>query len=340
MAGSFTGLTAAQIANQLANRPLLMATHLGDQSSSLVSVWWDANGDLSTFSDDSDPLYPIRRATDRDGSTTYVTKPATSRTPQYMAWDFGASGCSAFDSIVIVGHDFTNASNTANNPGVDVLQTAVSFQCSDTATFPSNATYELQGWSPPTPAQSYVLPLTTKRLVSFKLYARLMETGSVVANGPISISGYRYFRLRLNYSAGYIPKVSEVWFGSRCQLTQYPLYDWDPDHYVSKADDFRTRSGRVRRYTYNYGARNTRMRLNPHITADVDALKTFFALTEYGTKPFIFVPEPKQVDNTTIPYDARIVMMDRPELGFPHVGVNERRPELLFHELPPFTARD
>lgn len=314
MAFSGTSLSAAVLAAKDADKPLFVGNNVLRNYNARPQ--WRTGGSLASGSDITDPSYPTWLGYDGKGaSRTAPTLTGGSAAYSYLC-DLveGTAEEYTFDTCVVWNHNFHELNGTVT----------VRLEIADDNSFSSNLT-TLATWT--------FTGLTTQRgrIVEFNL------------NNNRRYSSARYVRLRLTTNAGggftTAPAFGELWLGRRRQLGYYPNLPFEAKRLRSDVSDFKPKSGARIRYTLNEGQRVFSLVMstggaNTSIDTE-DELRGFWRDCRYGSRSFIFVPQPD-----TDGEDACVCLDDEADLGIPLLGPYEREGAFNFSEIAPFRQRE
>jgi len=278
-------LSAADIASAAADRPILLGRNW---VRGINDLDWRTTGRFDTGSDAPDAAGPTSYAyDDHDHRQTY---PASAQTIWYLLIDLGDTDPGIVDTVVILNHNLGTLTN---------VQTDI--QIADNNAFNSNLiTVATQ------------TPTTDKRLV----FPALFDTGSVARR----YSDVRWMRIKFGAGGGVVPRVGEVIIGRRRQLKHKPLLPLEKLGYRGSQQRSEAGSGASTSYSFYKGRRKISHTYPAHEDAYKSDLEAFFVSdTDYGTLPFIMIPDP-----ATAPTDAIWCDFDSPDLIDPLVGYTEQ----------------
>lgn len=274
-----------------ADRPMLGSNAI--KTTPTASRWTASALGVEDIADASlvDTAYPTSNAW--DGKTHLDTQPSTAGTTRTLIYDFGATGLT-FDFAAIIGHNFFTLSATAT------------LAISDLPDFDTGAgasrRIALAAWT----------PANNNRIIDLQLGTN--------NNGNNRYSGVRYVALQVTGSSGK-PAVGELILGRRRQLFGLPMQPFDTSSSFATTEDFVARSGARTRYLYNKGGRRLEGVLQGHTSTYTGNVGSWFADTDYGHRPFIWIPNPG-----TAPSTFMMMYLDESSMMHPYVdGPNERR---------------
>lgn len=217
-----------------------------------------------------------------------------------------------FDSVVILGHDFSAAAAT----------TAVAVQIADDNAFTTNLQTIAQ-WS-----SSPWLGGATRRLVDVTLGGGL-HVGVVV--------GARYSNvrwLRVQFTTTSEPSIGEIFLGQRYCLPHRPNSPLDELALDAEYDTAESEAG-VASTVKRFGGRlNITPTFQPDSQTYEDIFRDAFADMTYGTESFVYIPNPST--NVRAAHLCRI----EPKLGVVPVGPYERNVKIQIIEQAPFVSRE
>lgn len=299
MAYSFADLSATEIADAAADKPLLLGESViaAAKADGAFAAEWSAAGSFAG-ADITATGYPVARAYDRAWNTW--TKPNAAATTHYLLFDLGAT-VAAFDHCIIGGHNFGTIGGLT-----------VSLEIANASTFATDL-IELASWSPGS---------SNKRLVDLSL-------GHGVDAAPNVYSSVRYLRIKTT-GGSHTPQIGEIILGRRRQVTNRPRLPYDPISADSEVADFESRSGITTRYTLNRGRVVLSPQFSTSATADRTPFTSWWADCAQGTKPFVYIEEPQ-----TTPGAARL-MLTQPSFRMPAKTYNFRTIDLSMSEIGPF----
>lgn len=299
MAYSRTEWSAAKIALHNADKPAAWGeNHVRSLTSSTLQ-WRTGTATWAAGSDGTATLGPVDFLA--DGFTDQRSYPNASADPWTLLFDFGAAGVD-FDSIAILYHNYSS-----------IAGMVVTVDIADSTNFVTNV-QTIATWTPGT---------STKRLVALEL-----DHG-----GGTSIFEYttvRYMRIVQNPTAGAVPRIGEVFVGSRKQLKHNPSIPWDERARSSAWEENVTYGGRKNRVVHHRGRRRLAAALKPAEAPYIDDLWDLYKTdTQHGTQPFLWIDKPN-----TDPQGAALMMMDA-DFDYPRGGPNHRDLTLLAEEQGP-----
>lgn len=297
MAGSKAALTADEISLAAADKPMILARNYMTDSG--TSAKWTSDGNDGS-ADDSATGFETKYV--KDNFDHKLSKPTTARTTQYLNINFGAGFASDVDAIVIMNHNL----GTISGVGVTV-------KVADDAAFSSGLKTIYT-----------VTPTTNKRIVAISL----LEGGDPSAQ---RFTAYRYMRVEFNKGSTITPSIGEILVIRRRQLKHKPNVPYDPSAMISDVSVFKSATKAMAAYVRSKGQRRLSAMINPHETAYItDVLTWFNTDTDYGTKPFLWLEDP-----TTSPSDAVWYRLNDASLAFPGVGFTEREVQIVAEEMGP-----
>lgn len=325
MAWAHTDVTATDVANRAADKPLWCAANTLAWTSlhAGFSVTWvepTAGADVSTAT------YPTKRIYDLYGHAP--SKPDHAIDDYFDIYIDAGTTFHAFDMLAFVGHNFGLCGAAADGYAARVLVTL-----SDVANFASG--YVIASWLEAAAAPSQLCG--DWRLVEPVLYSTAFGGAAEPdGSGPYQWSGGRYMKVTIGSTAPHdltaLPYLSELWLGDRTQLLWHPDYPWDPRRRVSTVADAVSLSGVRTRYAYSKAGRVIEWEYVTDDTTEQASIATAWEYCEHGTAPSLLLPEP-----TTKPLDALIVVPNPPELIMPwEGGPYERHWRTQWTECAPF----
>jgi len=351
MAVSKATIAAGQYSALNADKPFFVCNnvigtaHASDPASLAGSatphVQWRENGDWQAGDDDTDSSYLTSNL--YDGHLHRASKPTTyaarSTHNLIMNIEEGTTDLYKIDTLVILGHNFDDIGANSTNP---ILQLTIS----DSSDFSTTTGSQLLGTYLGNPGFSAQLN-TGKRICVFDL------TGSTTSGDYDQWTNARYIKLKISSNANFAvaPEIGELILGKRIQLSyksNHPYSDDDTDSLVS---EFVSETGHRSSYVKRKGQAvfNLRHRAtNSSATYTIDdeqQWKDFNTLTDYGTKPFLFVPNPDSTEITGSPddqgtSDAYWVRRSSPAFRLPYNTLNIRDMSMELLEIPPFVSSE
>ena len=311
MAWSNTFLSSQEISDKAANRPILLAKNALTTTGG--SLEWNKNTGVFSETEYPDPLYPSNRALDG-----YAHLPAKPLQAAVNVWYLlmRADTSIAFDSMVILGHNFGDCAAAGVN---------VSLQIADDAAFSSN-----------------LETLTASNVTTNRRHVALsLDHDGSVSLADITITqkrytGVAYVRLRLasvnfsNFSSA--PQIGEVILAKRWQLYQKPDEPWDDLQFRSSVSDAESKSGVITRYVRHAGRRVLSAGFTFATETHAAQLRNAYIEAAYGTKPIVWIDNPA----STYPTQAALYGYLQPDLSIPYQGPYERTAQVEFTEVAPF----
>jgi len=208
MAWSSAALTAAEIADAAADKPLIAVQAIPNAPT--VERWTKTGTTAGT--DYALSTHPTKRAHDGQGGLVTKTDGELSAT-WYLTYDLAAAGVE-FDCAFLIGHNL-------NTLGVTDLELSIA----DAADFATN----LQT------IHDFGAPASGNRLAALSLF----HTGAAA----LRYSAVRYARLKIVGPGNITPEIGELILGRRRQLPRNPDMPWSPYGLANAYDLVRTDGG-------------------------------------------------------------------------------------------------
>ena len=117
MAINITSMTAAENTAHAANKPLFLATNNSDKITKATSGWFDSNTGSTDDTNETVVSNARVRAYDRIGGLTVASD--TARTSPVFR--LSISSTITFDTVVILGHNFGNVTNSGSSITASIL---------------------------------------------------------------------------------------------------------------------------------------------------------------------------------------------------------------------------
>ena len=295
-----------------ADKPMMVATNNSDKITKASSGWFDS---ASGGTDDTDETVVSNarvRAYDRIGALTVASD--TARTSPAFRLAFGSDV--TFDTVVIMGHNFGDVTNSGSDIIVDLVANgaAVTKTISDTITIASG---------------------DNSRLVFTFLY----DTSGAKPSYPQRVTlgtSNRKLNIRLQNVSGSTstkPAIGEVWVGQRRQLMHNPNLPFDDKSETGLVSDFASKSGLTQRYTYHRGKALRTINKSVTDSNELAAIEAAFDDSDDFTKPIVWIENPSQSSP-----DAYLMLAESPTLSLPLQGPIERVFGTSLIEQPPFKS--
>ena len=266
---------------------------------------------------------------ERDSSTSYKSHALIFRIPENTSTN-------PIDSLVIGAHNFSEINNgDSSNPLMVTVHVA------DNYTFAgvTGSVYQIAQFNITDSFQS------TKRIVDLRLGA-----GDFA---ELQYYGVKYIQVVISQGGGFIapPQIGELFLGPRRQLSRYPTQEsFELDETENAVGVFNSKAGVKRFYRISSGREIIRPNFTPggdpdlgttdlYTLDDLSTLESFWADTDYGAKPFFFIPKPLSPS-----YSAPTTyFMYSEKLEFPAImqgGLTDRSVEFEFRELSPYVSSE
>ena len=228
-------------------------------------------------------------------------------------YNFYFSTSISFDTLCITGHNL-------NSLGA----ISVSLEIADSNTFGSNlkeiAKYTVSG-------------STDNRILITNLNSAGGSNTYSSSGTAQRYSSVAYARLKIIHAtANDVPKIGEIFLGTRYQLQRNPDVPWNNKNEFSSVTDFTALTGIVKRYVAYRGQAIRSFRASIAASAEITVIDDWFNDINEGTKPFLYIETPSSAA------DARIMILDDAALRFPLVGPSERVLEFSMTEQPPYLS--
>jgi hypothetical protein len=295
-----------------ADKPMMVATNNSDKITKASSGWFDAYNGATDDTDETVVSNARVRAYDRIGALTVASD--TARTSPAFRLAFGSDV--TFDTVVIMGHNFGDVTNSGSDITVDLVANgaAVTKTISDTITIASGDNsrlvftflYDTSGAKPSYPQR--VTLGTSNR----KLNVRLQNV-----DGTTTIK----------------PAIGEVWVGQRRQLMHNPNLPFDDKSETGLVSDFASKSGLTQRYTYHRGKALRTINKSVTDSNELAAIEAAFDDSDDFTKPIVWIENPSNASP-----DAYLMLAESPTLSLPLQGPIERVFGTSLIEQPPFKS--
>ena len=295
-----------------ADKPMMVATNNSDKITKASSGWFDS---ASGGTDDTDETVVSNarvRAYDRIGALTVASD--TARTSPAFRLAFGSDV--TFDTVVIMGHNFGDVTNSGSDITVDLVANgaAVTKTISDTITVASGDNsrlvftflYDTSGAKPSYPQR--VTLGTSNR----KLNVRLQNVDGTTSTKPA---------------------IGEVWVGQRRQLMHNPNLPFDDKSETGLVSDFASKSGLTQRYTSHRGKALRTISKSVTDSNELAAIEAAFDDSDDFTKPIVWIENPSNASP-----DAYLMLAESPTLSLPLQGPIERVFGTSLIEQPPFKS--
>lgn len=295
-----------------ADKPMMVATNNSDKITKASSGWFDAYNGATDDTDESVISNARVRAYDRIGALTVASD--TARTSPAFRFAFGSDV--TFDTVVIMGHNFGDVTNSGSDITVDLVATgaATTTTISDTITVASG---------------------DNSRLVFTFLY----DTSGAKPSYPQRVTlgtSNRKLNIRLQNVSGSTstkPAIGEVWVGQRRQLMHNPNLPFDDKSETGLVSDFASKSGLTQRYTSHRGKALRTISKSVTDSNELAAIEAAFDDSDDFTKPIVWIENPSNASP-----DAYLMLAESPTLSLPLQGPIERVFGMSLIEQPPFKS--
>jgi hypothetical protein len=295
-----------------ADKPMMVATNNSDKITKASSGWFDAYNGATDDTDESVISNARVRAYDRIGALTVASD--TARTSPAFRFAFGSDV--TFDTVVIMGHNFGDVTNSGSDITVDLVATgaATTTTISDTITVASG---------------------DNSRLVFTFLY----DTSGAKPSHPQRVTlgtSNRKLNIRLQNVSGSTstkPAIGEVWVGQRRQLMHNPNLPFDDKSETGLVSDFASKSGLTQRYTSHRGKALRTISKSVTDSNELAAIEAAFDDSDDFTKPIVWIENPSNASP-----DAYLMLAESPTLSLPLQGPIERVFGTSLIEQPPFKS--
>jgi hypothetical protein len=295
-----------------ADKPMMVATNNSDKITKASSGWFDAYNGATDDTDETVVSNARVRAYDRIGALTVASD--TARTSPAFRFAFGSDV--TFDTVVIMGHNFGDVTNSGSDITVDLIATgaATTSTISDAITVASG---------------------DNSRLVFTFLY----DTSGAKPSHPQRVTlgtSNRKLNIRLQNVSGSTstkPAIGEVWVGQRRQLMHNPNLPFDDKSETGLVSDFASKSGLTQRYTYHRGKALRTINKSVTDSNELAAIEAAFDDSDDFTKPIVWIENPSQSSP-----DAYLMLAESPTLSLPLQGPIERVFGTSLIEQPPFKS--
>jgi hypothetical protein len=295
-----------------ADKPMMVATNNSDKITKATSGWFDSATGSTDDTDETVVSNARVRAYDRIGALTVASD--TARTSPAFRFAFGSDV--TFDTVVIMGHNFGDVTNSGSSITVDLVATgaAVTKTISETITVASG---------------------DNSRLVFTFLY----DTSGAKPSHPQRVTlgtSNRKLNIRLQNVSGSTstkPAIGEVWVGQRRQLMHNPNLPFDDKNETGLVSDFASKSGLTQRYTYHRGKALRTINKSVTDSNELAAIEAAFDDSDDFTKPIVWIENPSNASP-----DAYLMLAESPTLSLPLQGPIERVFGTSLIEQPPFKS--
>jgi hypothetical protein len=295
-----------------ADKPMMVATNNSDKITKASSGWFDAYNGATDDTDETVVSNARVRAYDRIGALTVASD--TARTSPAFRLAFGSDV--TFDTVVIMGHNFGDVTNSGSDITVDLIATgaATTSTISDAITVASG---------------------DNSRLVFTFLYNTSGAKPSYPQRVTLGTSN-RKLNIRLQNVSGSTstkPAIGEIWVGQRRQLMHNPNLPFDDKSETGLVSDFASKSGLTQRYTYHRGKALRTINKSVTDSNELAAIEAAFDDSDDFTKPIVWIENPSQSSP-----DAYLMLAESPTLSLPLQGPIERVFGTSLIEQPPFKS--
>ena len=295
-----------------ADKPMMVATNNSDKITKASSGWFDAYNGATDDTDETVVSNARVRAYDRIGALTVASD--TARTSPAFRLAFGSDV--TFDTVVIMGHNFGDVTNSGSDITVDLIATgaATTSTISDAITVASG---------------------DNSRLVFTFLYNTSGAKPSYPQRVTLGTSN-RKLNIRLQNVSGSTstkPAIGEIWVGQRRQLMHNPNLPFDDKSETGLVSDFASKSGLTQRYTYHRGKALRTINKSVTDSNELTAIEAAFDDSDDFTKPIVWIENPSQSSP-----DAYLMLAESPTLSLPLQGPIERVFGTSLIEQPPFKS--
>ena len=315
MTVSFADLAAYEQSAYDADKPMILASNNSDAITKSTSGWFTSTSGSTNDTEETAIPNARVRAYDRIGALTVSSKMTSSPTSPVFRYTFGSTV--TFDTVVIMGHNFGDVTNSGSDITVDLLASG---------SFMSNVVI------------SEAKTITTgdnSRLVFTFLYQTSGTKPSHPQRVSLNTSG-RKFHVRLqnvNGSTTVKPAIGEIWIGQRAQLQHNPNLPFDNKAETGLVADFASKSGLTQRYTFNRGRALRNIAKSVTDSDELAAIERAFDESDDFTKPIIWIENPSNASP-----DAYLMLADTPTLSLALQGPTERIFETSLTEQPPYKS--
>ena len=295
-----------------ADKPMMVATNNSDKITKASSGWFDAYNGATDDTDETVVSNARVRAYDRIGALTVASD--TARTSPAFRLAFGSDV--TFDTVVIMGHNFGDVTNSGSDITVDLVATgaATTSTISDAITVASG---------------------DNSRLVFTFLYNTSGAKPSYPQRVTLGTSN-RKLNIRLQNVSGTTstkPAIGEVWVGQRRQLMHNPNLPFDDKSETGLVSDFASKSGLTQRYTSHRGKALRTINKSVTDSNELAAIEAAFDDSDDFTKPIVWIENPSNASP-----DAYLMLAESPTLSLPLQGPIERVFGMSLIEQPPFKS--
>lgn len=320
MAWSSEYLSATDWARYLADKP----TILGASAAGATSSWRWTEGTIAD-TDHTDARYPTIRASDFLAHTWTAPDAGYATDNSGIALVMVLDPAATFDTIAILGHNFTQMQNA------DDTLLYVQLEIADDYSFETNV-QQIFGrfWSPGT--------LPRERIIGFELNHDAASEDGVNSR---QYTGVAWARLFIHTYSGTplplraAPRIGEVLIGQRRQLARKPDEPWDDNRSRAIVADFRAESGAMQRTILSQGQRVDDAAFTFATDNEAAALRAAFTDCKRGGRPVLWTPAPYSAPKRSF-YGFIEPDLDMPFSGGPTV----RTARFHFEEIIPYVASE
>jgi len=326
MVYAITPIDASVRAQAQAGKPFFLVDQCIRHRANVPS--WRTSGSWASGSDITDPDRPVRRAYDGQlgaGTSPNDTIVGTS-TPVYLLFDLTAVASRGFDTAMI-----------AVDLGGVGAGAECALQIANANTFAGAITIgEATSWETGSGRQKIIV------------WDLRDPVGGV---DGIDVANAQYVRLRFQLGSGPTwvapPVVYEVALGRRFQLSHFPRYPHDPEQRASVFSDYVADSGWTQRVIRSVGMHPVSPSLQAQAEGrngidDVDAIRRWFAATNYGARNFLYCDDPGTVASGVVAPASTpprgLWCLPPPSIAVPNIGPYVYDFSTEFRELPPYRA--
>ena len=128
--------------------------------------------------------------------------------------------------------------------------------------------------------------------------------------------------------------MGEIFLGTRYQMQRNPNVPWNNKDERSDVTDFISTNGMTQRYVFYRGQAVRAVEMSLAESANITVIENWYNAINEGVKPFLWIDTPSSSAQ------ARLMILDSPELVFPLVGPFERALSFSMTEQPPFLSRE
>ncbi len=295
-----------------ADKPMMVATNNSDKITKASSGWFDSATGSTDDTDETAVSNARVRAYDRIGALTVSSD--TARTSPAFRFAFGSNV--TFDTVVIMGHNFGDVTNSGSSITVDLVANgaAVTRTISDPITVASG---------------------DNSRLVFTFLY----DTSGAKPSHPQRVTlgtSNRKLNIRLQNVSGSTstkPAIGEIWVGQRRQFKHNPNLPFDDKSETGLVSDFASKSGLTQRYIYHRGKALRTINKSVVDSDELASIEGAFDDSDDFTKPVVWIENPSQSSP-----DAYLMLVESPTLSLALQGPTERIFTTSLIEQPPFKS--